>query len=148
MTTREFIDKNFRVESTRDRHCSSVFADRDGNIYSYGYHYPLLFVVDNINFRNTRGYSATTAKHISWTYGQGAIDVELDHMATEVINKSYYSDEDKLTHIERCLNDMRQELEDEMATKKRHDTDVYRRLEFRLLRVKNDINKLEMYKRG
>lgn len=77
MTSAEFISKNFGVASTKDRKCSSVFADNDGNIYSYGYHYPLLFKIGDLTFRNNTGYSNTTAKHINWAGGVDPLTIDV-----------------------------------------------------------------------
>ena len=76
MTTREFISRNFGV-SGNEKSCSSVFKDTEGNIYSYGYHYPLLFTVDGHDFRNVTGYSNSTSKHIGWSRDVDAIDVHI-----------------------------------------------------------------------
>lgn len=68
MTTADFIAKTFNTTNDKwgrygyERRCSSVFTDRDGNVYSYGYHYPLLFTIGGLTFINTTGYSSTTAK--------------------------------------------------------------------------------------
>jgi len=77
MTTREFITKNFGIPSSKEKYCSSVFKDTEGNIFSYGYHYPLLFTVDGVDFRNVTGYSNTTQRHIMWSRGVEAIDVHI-----------------------------------------------------------------------
>ena len=56
-----------------DKRCSSVIFS-SGVLYSYGYHYPLMWTVDSrdgrgtVLFVNTRGYSVTTAKHINWAF--------------------------------------------------------------------------------
>lgn len=48
---------------------SNVFFEHD-KIYSYGYHYLLgEFIDDKTIVINNRGYSSTTAKHISWIIG-------------------------------------------------------------------------------
>jgi hypothetical protein len=153
MTTQEFITKNIGVASERDRKCSSVFADHSGNIYSYGYHYPLLFKVGELTFRNNTGYSNTTAKHINWA-GQadrGAIDVwlsgcnqyswrnsenahkvpallyALEHYATKGVD-----DKPLIEEIMRAVfADLEAELVDineRIASKKRTDTQIYKSL--------------------
>lgn len=142
MTTRDFIANKFGVPSERQRQCSSVFADKLGNIYSYGYHYPLLFKVGGLTFRNTRGYSNTTAKHIGWCYGFDAVDVELsgcnqyswrngdqaNRVPFMLYTKVHYdgvSDRDILRAILADLVSQRNTLADAMASKKRKDTQVY-----------------------
>lgn len=75
MTSREFIQRQFGNADGKEKSLSSIWKDGDGNIYSYGRHYPLLFTVDGISFRNCTGYSNSTAKHISWAGGFGATDI-------------------------------------------------------------------------
>jgi hypothetical protein len=131
MTTQEFINKNFGVSSTKDRHCSSVIADNNGNIYSYGYHYPLLFTINGKTFRNVAGYSNTTAKHISWCYNWDSIDVELDRQAVSAVGDAIrYENETEyaLNEIKRCLEVQNSRIKAEMQAKKRKDTQVYRQL--------------------
>lgn len=65
MTTKDFIKQAF-YGNTKMQKCSSVFRDGDNNIYSYGYHYPLLFRVNGKVILNDRGYSSTTGRHIMW----------------------------------------------------------------------------------
>lgn len=130
MTSRDFIAKNFGVSSERQRQCSSVFADNDGNIYSYGYHYPLLFKVEGLTFRNTRGYSATTGKHISWCYGFGAIDVELEQGERKPL---------VLTTIAARLVNMRSAIVKQMDAKTRKDTAVYADLTRQLEQIEADM---------
>ncbi len=74
MTTRGFIEKCVNGYITGNKHCSSVFCE-NGNIYSYGYHYPLLIKTDAGYVLNDKGYSQTTSKHISWArpFSIGAI---------------------------------------------------------------------------
>ena len=153
MTTAEFIQKNFGVPITKDRKCSSVFADNDGNIYSYGYHYPLLFKVGELTFRNNTGYSNTTAKHINWAGGVDplAIDVlvsgcnqyswrnqenakkvpallyAMSHYATKGVDDKPLEAE----LMRAVFADLEAELVDinsRIATKKRTDTQIYRSL--------------------
>ena len=66
MRTEDFIAKNRLASDGISRTCASVCSDGHGNIYSYGYHYPLLVKVGNAHFVNDAGYSATTAKHIAY----------------------------------------------------------------------------------
>jgi hypothetical protein len=137
MTTKQFIDDTFGVPSNTNRKCSSVFADTDGNIYSYGYHYPLLFKVDGLTFRNTSGYSTTTAKHISYCSRFDAIDVELDvHDRLRSLT---------LADIEERLEMMRDKLYGEMVIKKRKDTWVYHDLERRHERTKHGLAAIKVY---
>lgn len=70
MKTQEFISKNIGLKPSgyKRRWCSSVYQDYDGNFYSYGSHYPLLFKVDGQWFINNAGYSVSTSKHIGWAH--------------------------------------------------------------------------------
>jgi len=77
MTTQEFIQANIGNVPVRDKWCSSVMQGTDGNFYSYGYHYPLLFNVAGVWLVNTRGYSNSTAKHINlaWSCADGGVSL-------------------------------------------------------------------------
>jgi hypothetical protein len=135
MTTQDFIRKNYGISSYKERRCSSVFADNDGNIYSYGYHYPLLFEVDGKTFVNDTGYSSTTGKHIRWAKGAmgycGYINVKLDgarlplDMATiiEKLHKEKSSVESRINH--------------HISRGRKTDTQVYRAMLDDLLDVNN-----------
>ena len=68
MKTKDFISKHLNTNDGIQRTCSSVFTDGRGNFYSYGYHYPLITRINNQFYVNDKGYSITTAKHISWAY--------------------------------------------------------------------------------
>jgi hypothetical protein len=128
MTTRDFIAKTYGTTSTRERHCSSVYTDHDGNVYSYGAHYPLLFKVAGHWFVNTRGYSNTTAKHINWAWSAcdyNATAVELNREDARVISSSWASDTDKLNVLLRATAEMVARAIEERDSKKRKDTQVY-----------------------
>jgi hypothetical protein len=77
MTTIEFMQNNKGYKPSKETQCASVFQDTRGIFYSYGYHYPLLFKVDDVWFVNDRGYSQTTSRHISWARGLASHSVEL-----------------------------------------------------------------------
>jgi hypothetical protein len=146
MTTQEFISRNFGVTSTKDRSCSSVWADNTGNIYSYGRHYPLLFTVDGVTFVNATGYSNTTAKHINWARQASHDAVNLwvsgcnqytwrnpDHSQKipALLSIAHYGMTPAiLKALKRAvLADLEAErvnVADRMASKKRTDTQVYR----------------------
>lgn len=135
MTTRDFIAKTYAIPSNKERHCSSVFTDYSGTVYSYGYHYPLAFKLAGFNFINTAGYSNTTAKHISWAWsavGYDAISVKLYRDDARVIASSYEPLSTKLKTIWSALDREIQELTQLRDSKKRKDTAVYRRIESEL----------------
>lgn len=120
MTTREFIERWYGVDDGIERSCSSVFKDGKGNIYSYGYHYPLLFTLNGQTFRNVHGYSVTTAKHIGWCYGFNAIDVDLPSSFRLSSDEAY-----DYVQVKRALRDKANRLRAELDAKKRTDTKVY-----------------------
>lgn len=163
MTTQEFIQKSAGVPSTKDRHCSSVFADQDGNIYSYGFHYPLLFKVGRLQFRNCSGYSNTTAKHINWAGGHGAVDIWVSgcnqyswrnsENAAKIPHLLYLAKYGMTPEIEKALKkaikaDLRDELKDinnRIASKKRTNTAIYAAL---ITERDNCLARIETVKRG
>lgn len=148
MTTQEFIKRNYGIASDKDRKCSSVWADYDGNIYSYGRHYPLLFEVDGVNFINATGYSNTTAKHINWARQAepGAIDIWLSGCnqytwrnpengakAPHLLYLAHYgmTDDIKSGLKKAILADLEAEranIQERIDSKKRTDTAIYRSL--------------------
>ena len=65
MSTRDFIQNVVNGKRVKAGSCASVYFDGK-HIYSYGLHYPLLINVRGKWLVNTAGYSATTAKHISY----------------------------------------------------------------------------------
>ena len=135
MTTADFIAKTYNTTSTRERRCSSVFTDYDGNVYSYGYHYPLAFNINGLDFVNTRGYSSTTAKHIAWAkaaLNYEHIPVELDRADAQVISSKWSTNGQKLDVIRAALNRQYEELRKQQDAKKRKDTAVYADLERQL----------------
>ena len=133
MTTQDFIAKTYNTRSTKDRSCSSVFTDRNGTVYSYGYHYPLAFHVKGLDFINESGYSNTTARHILWArqaLNYDYIGVKL--WRTDVNDLTYYtgSMSDKaLEVIERALARELKSILEQIQAKKRKNTAVYARLQ-------------------
>ena len=137
MTTREFINKEFG-QSGRSKDCSSVHKDFDGNIYSYGYHYPLLFTINGRNIRNIRGYSNTTARHILWSRDIDAIDIHCPS-GFRLGNDAWNLQDCKrgqLAYIE--------SLQRQMESKKRKDTQVYKWLANDLSKAVNNLERLEV----
>lgn len=146
MTTADFINRTFGVHSERERACSSVWADQHGNIYSYGRHYPLLFKIGGLTFRNRVGYSNTTAKHINWAGGFGATDVWLQgcnqytwrnsENAARVPHLLSIAAYGMTPELEAKLKDAiitdleaeRADIQERMDAKTRHDTQIYRML--------------------
>lgn len=136
MTTREFINKVFRGETTV-RNCASVFADSNGDLYSYGYHYPLLFTVGGKVIRNTRGYSSSTDRHIQWTRDINAIDIRtpgifrLTGDASEIMLKLVQGQSSYI-----------RDIQDKMASKKRKNTAIYRMLGLELSQAESNFREL------
>ena len=78
MTTRDFITKAVTGGfGHASKECSSVMFDGE-NVYSYGYHYPLLVQVAGQWILNDSGYSNTTAKHINWATGHANYRMHID----------------------------------------------------------------------
>jgi len=64
MRNEDFI-KNFANGLQKNGSLHSLMVDGD-TLYSYGYHYPLLININGKLIVNDAGYSATTARHISY----------------------------------------------------------------------------------
>ena len=76
MKSKDLLKEAFKPR-TKEKSVASLFIDTDGTTYSYGLHYPLLFEVNGLKFRNTQGYSSTTGKHISYAGIYADYDVKL-----------------------------------------------------------------------
>lgn len=137
MTTADFIKKTYNTKNDKwgvhgyDRHCSSVFTDRDGNVYSYGYHYPLAFNINGLDFVNTNGYSSTTNRHIMWA--KQAIGYD-----------KYIGVKLRGARLPLTLDDILSklgaelvEIKAKMDAKKRKDTQVYKWLQYDFDQVKS-----------
>jgi hypothetical protein len=124
MTTQEFIARTFNTTSDRERHCSSVFTDHNGTVYSYGYHYPLAFNVDGLNFINARGYSSSTGRHISWAKRAIGNYIEVWLPRPEYGQRGEYT----LDDVMRALQAERLDIERRMSECKRKNTKKYARL--------------------
>jgi len=135
MTTAEFIKKTYNTTSTRERFCSSVFTDYEGNVYSYGYHYPLLFKVEGLDILNVTGYSNTTAKHINWARQAVSNPVEVELRGARLPLT--------LDDIEAKLGAKVVELHSQMQAKKRKDTQVYKHLEQEYEQTLADYNRVK-----
>lgn len=76
MKNSEYIQANAFKPDTKH---GNLFTDGNGTMYSYGYHYPLLFDVNGLKFINTIGYSQTTAKHISYARNLAQHEVHIPY---------------------------------------------------------------------
>lgn len=124
MTTKQFISKVLSGTTTKQQ-CSSVFRDGD-TLYSYGYHYPLVTIIDGNAYVNDRGYSVTTSKHIGWAFSAAAEVVGWGNVYHAPLNRGGSLTKDGIT---RGAQVELVELTAQMAAKKRKDTQVYRWLE-------------------
>lgn len=141
MTTRQFITRAFNERKTGK--CSSVFAE-NGDIYSYGYHYPLLFRIKGQAVRNVRGYSNTTQRHIMWSRDVDAIDVHCYN--TFRLFGGENSDDIALISLIASQTDYVESIKRQMDAKKRKDTQVYHWLEVDYDRAMDNLDKLKALK--
>lgn len=125
MTTRDFIYKALDG-TTRATACASVFIE-DGIVYSYGRHYPLATIIDGVGYVNTTGYSNTTSKHINWAWQALTDLVGASNIVTVKLDGSFYKHDIAQSMAQECAD-----LIEQMDSKKRKDTAVYRELEGRL----------------
>ena len=107
-----------------EKSCASVFAT-DNRIYSYGYHYPLLFQIMSASTGllwvcNNGGYSSTTRKHIS--HCGGLSDISTPIGGTSGATVGYWD-------VVSALRARITSLFDQMQAKKRTNTAVYRSLQ-------------------
>ena len=122
-----------------EKSCASVFATND-RIYSYGYHYPLLFQVDTpsngtVWVCNNGGYSNTTAKHISYSAPLADVFAPIGGTHGQTVT------------IETVIRAITSKLDSVIATmkaKKRHDTAVYRDLQRQYERLNSDLELLSL----
>lgn len=149
MTIQQFIGREFGNNDGKVKQCSSVIKDGEGNIYSYGAHYPLVFKVFGLNFINTAGYSVSTAKHINWAsqavehYGNPLIDIKLPGNFRLADHNWKYGDTPKaLEYFKTVLVDQAVELQMKMLKKKRKNTMVYESMRQELNRLQSDIRRV------
>jgi hypothetical protein len=138
MTTQDFIAKmQHRINDGENvsGKCSSVFAEGD-TVYSYGYHYPLLFPVQKrdgsrVWVVNTSGYSNTTAKHISWARSLADVEAEMPRGVRGTIDTVFQALSDQLDAVRKV-----------MCSKKRTNTQVYQSLKDQEKRIESFIHRL------
>lgn len=157
MTSKEFIDKEFNNNNDKSRCFQSIYKDKYGQIYSYEHHYPLMFKIGNLTFRNNRGYSTTTRKHIGWCQRDYMIDVKLlgcnqytwsnyenndkvPYMLNDRVYNNKYTDKKVLKAILNDLNTEFKDIKSQMDSKKRKNTKVYKWLEYNFNKLDNNIN--------
>ena len=128
MKNRDFVSEYTRHlgdTEKRERSNTSILFRR-GVLYSYGEHYPLLFKVGQYIFRNVRGYSSTTGKHIS--HCSRDFDVVLDP------SRSGYPNFDKETVI-KCLKAEQKDIQERNANLSDRAWRQRERLEERYLEI-------------
>lgn len=132
MKTVTFITNNLGYKPSKETKNASVIQDTDGNFYSYGYHYPLLFNVADHWFINTAGYSNTTSKHIAWAWqavDYNATAVELSREQASIVSRSWAPDDAKLSALLEATNSMVERAQMACYKKRRKDTQIYKQLE-------------------
>lgn len=155
MNNLTWIDKAFNGKTRANN--KSIVKDDNNNIYSYGWHYPLLFRVGDKVLLNDIGYSNTTAKHINHasTVEPDAIRVKL-YPEREGYGSSYThigrmlwygegesSPETVLDEIIGGMQHHLSDLYDKMELKKRKDTQVYKSLEYQFDNIASAIAEME-----
>lgn len=79
MTNKQFMELHAFDNNGKEARHGRLLKDAQGNIFSYGAHYPLLFKVCGLRFVNTRGYSQTTSKHIGIARSLASLRVNLPY---------------------------------------------------------------------
>ena len=130
MKSVDFIVKYYRVDDGKRRTCSSIVKGGDGTIFSYGEHYPLLFVVNGYNVRNIQGYSVTTAKHIAWAGSLPSFIYDV-----KLLNSDYSPEAVRISLIAEMA-----EIRDTLNAKKRKDTKIFKEMHARYLEAKRALN--------
>ena len=133
MRTRDFIERSYKRinEGTfKSTKCASVFNEGEA-IYSYGYHYPLLFVIytpggTRLWVCNDRGYSSTTGKHIGYSSWLADLSVELPRGERY---GEHYARTSAYDVVLEAVKEKEQRILAAMAGKKRKNTYVYEALE-------------------
>lgn len=134
MTTREFMRSRQGHNPSREVWCSSVKQSTNGDFYSYGSHYPLLFKVGSLWFVNDNGYSSSTSKHICWARPFANHSVELPN------NQQYGTP--KIEYVLECLNSELKRLKDEL-NKHRNGTQIANRISDHIEETLKDIKAIK-----
>lgn len=130
MKNSEYIQAN---AFTPDTSHGNLFTDSNGTMYSYGYHYPLLFKVNGLSFVNVRGYSNTTARHISYARQEARHTVELD---------GYKRDDISPETVKKALEDEKAYINEQIANIKRKNTKKEELLQQRISEIDYTLNRL------
>jgi len=130
MTNEDYVRKNAFVPNTQHGH---LFTDNNGTMYSYGYHYPLLFKVNGLTFVNVAGYSHTTAIHINHARPLATYEIRLNEYRANDISVE--------TIIQTLKNEM-DHLEESISNIKRKDTQKGAMLQKRVNDIGNTLAQL------
>lgn len=133
MTNKQFIDKMVTERPSQTKQHGSILCDR-GNLYSYGYHYPLLVEVNGYRFLNDSGYSHSTSKHIGLASGWA------DYRCHFKSSGRGYSElkEDIIEQVNEDIKD----LQSQIMQIKRQNTQKEQNLKYRLNQLLEAQNKL------
>ena len=129
MKNSEYIQANAFKPDTKH---GNLFTDANGTMYSYGYHYPLLFEVNGLKFINTTGYSQTTAKHIS----------HARNLAQHEVHIPYNNRDISPLAIQKALVDERAYISEQIEAIKRKNTKKEARLQQKINEIDYTLNRL------
>ena len=131
MTNYDYVQANAFKPDTRH---GNLFTDGNGTMYSYGHHYPLLFKVNGLSFVNVRGYSNTTAKHISYARAEARHEVKLN---------GYERDDISPETIKKALEDEKTYLNEKISNIKRKNTKKEELLQHRVNEIEQALTELQ-----
>lgn len=134
MKNSEFISQ---YKFTPNKSHGNLFTDGNGTMYSYGYHYPLLFKVNGLTFVNEMGYSSTTSKHIAHCRPYANYQVQL------LFHDSWGGRSTQYENVLKSLEKELQYINEQIAELKRHNTQKEARLLSERERVENTIRALK-----
>jgi len=130
MTNYDYVQANAFKPDTRH---GNLFTDGNGTMYSYGFHYPLLFEVNGLKFINTAGYSNTTAKHISHARSLAQHEVHIPYNNSDISPLA----------IQKALANERAYILDEIEAIKRKNTKKEARLQQRVNEIEQALTELQ-----
>ena len=137
MTNKQFIDR-FVHNGFQDDHKQSptgALWHNNGILYSYGYHYPLMFKVRGLVFRNIESYSNTTGKHI------GLCGAHSDHDVKLYFEDAVYRRMEPMLIVDALVTESIA-IDKTISKIKRKDTIKEQNLRNRLAQIDNAINAL------
>ena len=130
MTNYDYVQANAFKPDTRH---GNLFTDGNGTMYSYGFHYPLLFEVNGLKFINAMGYSNTTAKHISHARSLAQHEVHIPYNNSDISPLA----------IQKALANERAYILDEIEAIKRKNTKKEARLQQRVNEIEQALTELQ-----